>query len=76
MTSLSHASSPSWTRFFTKLDLTIAYWQFLVREDSEEDQYKTSFRVPCSQCEFCVSTFGVCSISSVMMLFMHLIFGS
>ena len=36
--------------FFTKLDLAVAYVQFRIREDSpEENQYKTSFRVPGGQ---------------------------
>ena len=59
-------------RFFTKLDLAMAYMQFRIRE---EDQFKTSFRVPGGQYEFRVGTFGLQSMSSVLMLFMHSIFG-
>ena len=36
----------AWCAFFTKLDSAIAYMQFQIRE---EDQYKTSFRVPGGQ---------------------------
>ena len=43
-------------RFFTKLDLVMAYMQFRIRED---DQFKTSFRVPGGQYEFRVGTFGL-----------------
>ena len=43
--------------FFTKLDLVMAYMQFRIREDSE-DQYNPSFRVPGDQYEFHVGTFG------------------
>ena len=41
-------------RFFTKLDLAMAYMQFRIRE---EDQHKTSFRVPGGQYEFRVGAF-------------------
>ncbi len=33
--------------FFTKLDLTMAYMQFRIRE---KDQYKTSFRAESTSC--------------------------
>jgi hypothetical protein len=33
-------------RFFSKIDLASAYWQFQMRK---EDQFKTSFRVPGGQ---------------------------
>ena len=59
-------------RFFTKLDLAMAYMQFRIRE---EDQYKTSFRVPGGQYEFRVGAFGLHGMSSVLMRFMHSIFG-
>ena len=50
-------------RFFTKLDLAMAYMQFRIRE---EDQYKTSFRVPGGQYEFRVGAFGLHGMSSVL----------
>ena len=59
-------------RFFTKLDLASAYMQFRIRE---EDQFKTSFRVPGGQYEFRVSTFGLHGMSSVLLRYMHSIFG-
>ena len=59
-------------RFFTKLDLAMAYMQFRIRE---EDQYKTSFRVPGGQYEFRVGAFGLHGMSSVLMRYMHHIFG-
>jgi hypothetical protein len=46
-------------RFFTKLDLAMAYMprvQFRIRA---EDKYKTSFRVPGGQYEFRVGAFGL-----------------
>ena len=46
--------------------------QFCIRE---EDQYKTSFRVPGSQYEFRVGAFGLHGMSSVLMRFMYSIFG-
>ena len=55
-------------RFFTKLDLAMAYMQFRIRE---EDQYKTSFRVPGGQYEFRVGAFGLHGMSSVLMRYMH-----
>ena len=58
-------------RFFTKLDFATAYRQFRIRE---EDQYKTSFRVPGGQDEFRVGAFGLQGMSSVLMRFMHSIF--
>jgi putative transposase len=42
--------------FFSKLDLESAYMQFRIRE---EDQFKTSFRVPGGQYEFRVGAFGL-----------------
>jgi hypothetical protein len=59
-------------RFFTKLDLAMAYMQFRIRED---DQFKTSFRVPGGQYEFRVGAFGLHGMSSVLMRYMHSIFG-
>jgi hypothetical protein len=59
-------------RFFTKLDLAMAYMQFRIRD---EDQYKTSFRVPSGQYEFRVGAFGLHGMSSVLMRYMHSIFG-
>ena len=61
-------------RFFTKLDfkLAMAYMQFRI---GEEDQYKTSFRVPGGQYEFRVGAFGIHGMSSVLMCYMHHIFG-
>jgi hypothetical protein len=43
-------------RVFSKLDLESAYMQFRIRE---EDQFKTSFRVPGGQYEFRVGAFGL-----------------
>ncbi len=43
-------------RFFSELDLESAYMQFRIRE---EDQFKTSFRVPGGQYEFRVGSFGL-----------------
>jgi len=60
------------TRLFTKLDLAMAYMQFRIRE---EDQHKKSFRVPGGQYEFPVGTFGLHGMSSVLMRYMHSIFG-
>ena len=60
------------SRFFTKLDLAMAYMQFRIRE---ENQFKTSFRVPGGQYEFRVGTFGLHGMSSVLMRYMHSIFG-
>jgi hypothetical protein len=51
-------------RFFTKLDLAMAYMQFRIRV---EDQYKTSFRIPGGQHEFHVGAFGLHGMSSVFM---------
>ena len=49
-------------RFFTKLDFAMrAYREFRIRE---EDQYKTSFRVPGGQYEFRVGAFGLQGMSS------------
>ena len=59
-------------RFFTKLDLASAYHQFRIRE---EDQFKTSFRVPGGQFEFRVGAFGLHGMSSLLMRYMHSIFG-
>ena len=59
-------------RFFTKLDLAMAYMQFRIRE---EDQFKTSFRVPGGQYEFRVGAFGLHGMSSVLMRYMHSIIG-
>ena len=59
-------------RFFTKLDLASAYHQFRIRE---EDQFKTSFRVPGGQFEFRVGAFGLHGMSSLLMRYMHAIFG-
>jgi hypothetical protein len=59
-------------RFFSKLDLESAYMQFRIRE---EDQFKTSFRVPGGQYEFRVGAFGLHGMSSVLMRYMHSIFG-
>ena len=59
-------------RFFTKLDLASAYMQFRIRE---EDQFKTSFRVPGGQYEFRVGTFSLHGMSSVLLRYMHSIFG-
>ena len=50
----------------------MAYMQFRIRE---EDQYKTSFRVPGGQYEFRVGAVGLHGMSSVLMRFMHSIFG-
>jgi hypothetical protein len=58
-------------RFFTKLDLAMAYMQFRIRE---EDQFKTSFRVPGGQYEFRVGAFGPHGMSWVLMRYMHSIF--
>ena len=59
-------------RFFTKLDLASAYHQFRIRTG---DQYKTSFRVPGGQFEFRVGAFGLHGMSSLLMRYMHSIFG-
>ena len=59
-------------RFFTKIDLAVAYVQFRIRE---EDQHKKSFRVPGGQYEFCVGAFGLHGMSSVLMCYMHNIIG-
>ena len=59
-------------RFFTKLDLASAYHQFRIRE---ADQFKTSFRVPGGQFEFRVGAFGLHGMSSLLMRYMHAIFG-
>jgi hypothetical protein len=59
-------------RFFTKVDLASAYWQFRIRQ---EDQFKTSFRVPGGQYEFRVGAFGLHGMSSLLMRYMHSIFG-
>ena len=50
----------------------MAYMQFRIRE---EDQYKTLFRVPGGQYEFRVGTFGLHGMPSVLMRYMHHIFG-
>ncbi len=57
---------------FTKLDLAIAYMQFRIRE---EDQHKASLCVPGSQYEFRMGAFGLRCMSSVLMRYMHSIFG-
>ena len=49
-------------RFFTKLDLAMAYMQFRIRS---EDQHKISFRVPGGQYEFRVGAFGLHFTSAV-----------
>ena len=59
-------------RFFTKLDLAMAYMQFRIRA---EDQYKTSFRVPGGQYEFWVGAFGLHGMSLVFMRYIHHNFG-
>ena len=59
-------------RFFTMLDLASAYHQFRIRAG---DQYKTSFRVPGGQFEFRVGAFGLHGMSSLLMRYMHSIFG-
>ena len=59
-------------RYFSKIDLASAYWQFRIRED---DQFKTSFRVPGGQYEFKVGAFGLHGMSSLLMRYMHAIFG-
>ena len=59
-------------RFFTELDLAMAYMQFRIRE---EDQCKTSFRVPGGQYEFRVGALGLHGMSSVLIRYMHHIFG-
>jgi Reverse transcriptase (RNA-dependent DNA polymerase) len=59
-------------RYFSKLDLAMAYMQFRIRE---EDQHKTSFRVPGGQYEFRVGAFGLHGMSSVLMRYMHAILG-
>ena len=56
-------------RSFTKLDLAKAYVQSRI---GEEDQYKTSFRVPGGQYKFRAGAFGLHSMSS---LYAH-IFGT
>ncbi len=58
-------------RFFTKLDLASAYWQFRIRP---EDHCKTSFRVPGGLYEFRVGAFGLHGMSSLLMRYMHSIF--
>ena len=68
----------SCARFFTKMDLAMAYMQFRRREDSAREdhwQHKTSFRVPGGQYEFRVGAFGLHGMSSVLMQYMHSIFG-
>ena len=50
---LEDTRGASW---FSKLDLASAYHQFRIRE---EDQAKTSFRVPGGQYEFVVGAFGL-----------------
>jgi hypothetical protein len=62
----------SGARFFTKLDLATAYMQFRIRDEAE---YKTSFRVPDGHYEFRVGAFGLHGMSSVLMRYMHSIFG-
>ena len=64
----------AWCALLHLLDLAIAYMQFRIRE---EDQYKTSFRVPGGQYrdEFCVGAFDLHGMSSVLMRYMHHIFG-
>ena len=61
-------------RFFTKLDLAMTNMRFRIWED---DQFKTSFRVPGGQYEFrvTVGAFGLHGMSSVLMRFMHDIYG-
>ena len=50
----------------------MAYMQFRIRE---EDQHTTSFRVPGGQYELRVGAFGLHCMSSVLMRYMHSIFG-
>jgi hypothetical protein len=50
----------------------MAYMQFRILD---EDEYKTSFRVPCGQYEFPVGAFDLHCMSSVLMRYMHSIFG-
>ena len=59
-------------RFFSKLDLASSYHQFRIRP---ADQYKTTFRVPGGQYEFRVGAFGLHGMSSLLMRYMHSIFG-
>ena len=59
-------------RHFSKLDLASSYPQFRIRAG---DQYKTSFRVPGGQYEFRVGAFGLHGMSSLLMRYMHAIFG-
>jgi hypothetical protein len=58
------------SRFFSKIDLDFAYWQLRIRD---EDQLKTSFRVPGGQCELRVGAFGLHCMSSLLMRYMHTI---
>ncbi len=58
--------------FFAKLDLKSAYMQFRIRE---EDLFKTSFRVPGGQYEFWVGVFGLHCMLSILMQYVHSIFG-
>ena len=46
----------------------MAYMQLRIRA---EDQYTTSSPVSGCQCEFCNRSFGLHSVSSVLMNFMH-----
>jgi hypothetical protein len=59
-------------RFFTKLDFASAYLQFRIRP---EDQSKTSFRMPGGQYEYRIGAFGLHGMSSLLMRYMHSIFG-
>ncbi len=67
-----HVDETRGARFFSKLDLESVDMQFCIRE---EDQFKTSFRVPGGQYEFRVGAFGLHGMSSVLMRYMHSIFG-
>jgi hypothetical protein len=57
---------------FSKLDFASAYWHFRIRP---EDQFRTSFRVPGGQYGFRVGGFGLHGMSSLLMRYMHSIFG-
>ena len=50
----------------------MANMHFRIRD---ENQFKTSFRFPCGLYEFRVGAFGLHGMSSVLMRFMHHIFG-
>ena len=59
-------------RLFTKLDLAMTYMRFRI---CTEVQYRRSFRVPGGQYKFGVGSFGLHGMSSVLMRYMHHIFG-